>query len=460
MHPRSNAKIKISYPGGVGYEAAEVQVLLTRTDAPSTMKVRESPDRIALESASVVISVELVALGHAAISQPITLAMEESAFRGPQPKKNLIATARTDASGVARFDIPGRRFGTPGMAQLVANFEGSKELPPATVSWPIMRTCRVNVETRIDASKVAVGDFANVLAIATTTCGSLPEGSIEFFLDRNAQVTLPLVHGRSNWQLSTFQFAPGEFSIGARYVAASAAWSGSETAWAQLRVLPVSGERRAVWLASGILVLAWFALRWRRSDNIKVPRTRDMPVTPRPQSLDVVPSSNPHSGWVGIVIDSHTGVPIAGAVVSIEQPGFSETRVLLRAETATDGSFSLPHADSPLRATLVVVVAKYLRAEWSMPRPGNLVVRLETRRRAIVRSFVSWADRSRQDAATSSEPTPAEVAYAARRQAQAHIDNWANKVETAAFGPDEPSSTDEELLISPDDRSIGTKRSK
>ncbi len=458
--PLNDAKVKINFAGGIGYEPAEYQVSLTRVDSPSTLKVHESPDRIALESATVAISVELAASGRAAALQPITLALEESAFREPQSKKTLMATARTDASGIAQFAIPGRQFGTPGMAQLVASFEGSKELPPATVAWPIMRTCRVNVETRIEAGSVVVGDFANVLAVATTACGSSPEGSIEFFLDRNSQVTLPLIHGQANWQLSTFQFAPGEFSIGSRYVAASSAWSGNDISMAKLRVMPISGGRRAVWLASGILVSAWFVLRWRRSDKIKVPRVQGTPTIPRPQSLDVVPSSNPKSGWLGIVIDSHTGTPIAGALVSIEQPGFSETQVLCRAEATRDGSFTLPHIESSLRATLVVNAAKYSRAEWAMPKPGNLVVRLETRRRAIVRSFVSWADKSRQEATTGSEPTPAEVALAAQRQSLLHINSWANKVETAAFGPDEPSTRDDQLLIPPDATTIGAKQSQ
>jgi hypothetical protein len=455
---QGNANVKINYRGAIGYEPADEQVTLARADASSALKVHESPDRIALESASVAISVELIALGRAAPSQSINLVLEESPYREPQSKKNLISTAPTDASGIAHFTIPGRRFGAPGMAHLVANFEGSRELPPARVVWPILRTCRVNVETRIESKRVAVGDFANVLAVATTECGSLPEGSIEFFLGRNSEVTLPLIHGQTAWQLSTFQFAPGEFSIGSRFVATSAAWSGNEMSWAVLRVLPVSGERRAVWLASGILVLAWFALRWRHSDKIKVSRAPGMPTTARPQSLDVVPSSNPSSGWEGMVIDSHTGTPLAGALVSIEQPGFSETRVLRRAETSQDGTFSLPHTESSLRATLAVVAAKYSRAEWSMPRPGNLVVRLETRRRAIVRSLVAWADKSRQETAAWSEPTPAEIAQEARRQSLAHIDSWANKVETAAFGPDEPSPNDDDLLIPPDATTIGSKQ--
>jgi hypothetical protein len=456
--PHNDARVKINTLGGVGYEPVEGQFLLTRADTLSTLRVHESPDRIALESASVAISVELVGLGEAATSQPITLALREPAFREPQSKKNLISTATTDASGIAHFTLPGRRFGTPGMAHLVASFEGSKEVPPATLTWQILRTCRVNIETRIEAVDVAVGDLANVLAVATTACGSVPEGSIEFFLGQDSQVTLPLIHGQSNWQLSTFQFSPGQFSIGSRYVAASAAWSGSEVSWAKLRVSPVSGRRRAIWLTSGLLVLAWFALRWRRSDRVNVQRTRGAPPTPRAQSLEVLPSTNPNSDWEGIVIDSHTGVPIAGAIVSIEQPGFSETRVLRQAETMLDGTFTLLHAESSRRATLAVVAAKYSRAQWSMPRPGNLVVRLETRRRAIVRSLVAWADTLRHDDKSGSEPTPAEVAHAARRQSLTHIDSWANRVESAAFGPDEPSPTDDELLIPPDGTTIGSNR--
>ena len=366
---------------------------------------------------------------------------------------------KTNTAGVAQYAIPGDRFGTPGLARLVARYAGSQNLASVSASWPVMRTCHVQVQTRIETTYAEVGDLAGIRALATSACGAVPDGSIEFLVDGSSQVTLPLKQGEAYWQLSTFQFAPGNVSIAARYVAASSAWVGDETSSTKLQVRPMSSGRRALWLTSGFLIVVYFAFQWSRTNPHKYPLSRVSSAALEPQSLDVEPSSNKDFGWIGIVIDSHTGTPIAAATVSVQMPGFSATRVILTTETTAEGSFALPHADSTQLALLVVQSPRYLRAQWAMPMPGKLVVRLETRRRAIVRSFVTWADKTRHDKANWPEPTPAQIAQSARDHALSHINTWANRVETAAFGPEDPASHDDELLSPPDAGSFGAKHS-
>jgi hypothetical protein len=458
--PQPGAKVTIQYPGGVGYESIESQVSLIGSTSPPSLRLLNSPNRIMIDEKNVALGLELSAAGRETGGLPVTLALVESAFRERQSKESVLMTSRTDTEGVVRFAIPGTKFGTPGTCVLVARFEGLQDLPSASLTWPIMRTGVVQLQTHPEATETEVGDFANVLAVATSNCGAVPEGSIEFSLDQSSQVALPLINGQVRWQFSTYLLAPGNVTIRARYVATSAAWTGEAQSSVNLHIKPISNRRRALWLTSGLLILIWFVFRGRPLDKGSRARTSGASSAPAPQSLEVEPSSIPNFGWVGIVIDSHTGLPVDGATVSIEQPGFSETRTELQVCASIDGTFTLPHWDSLPVAKLVVAAPKYLRAQWTLPKPGRLAIRLETRRRAIVRAFVNWADKAERGKAPCAEPTPGQIAQVAHRQALTQVNVWASRVQVAAFGPIEPSLTDDELMTPPESDAFGTNRSQ
>lgn len=457
--PLPDARVHIKYLGEIGYDAVQSWVSFAGSGALTSLKVLESPDRIAIDSESVVIAVQLTANDQAATAQLVRLALLEPAAPAHESKEKHLATIRTDAAGVANFQISGGRFGATGMAELLARFEGSKSLPRATVVWPIFRTCQARLQIRLASGEIEVGDIVNVVAIATSKHGAVPEGSIEFSVNQSAQVALPLVHGKVRWALPTQQFAPGDVPISLRYLPASAAWISDANAHTILRIKPVSPGRQAVWLTSGLLIIGWLAFRWLRSDrDLKLPR-ESSPRVSQPQSLEVEPSSSPESGWQGIVIDSHTELPIIDAVVAIERPGFADKRIECETVTSNGGTFSLPPVDAPRSARLVVNAAAYLAARWPMPTSGKLIVRLETRRRAILRTFLTWAEKFNPRNSSTPDPTPAQVAESAIQQEQWQINNWATRVEGAAFGPIEPDIQAEELLTAPAKLKISTKSS-
>ena len=80
------ASVSINYQGKLGYESTMSRVSLVPGDAAASLKVLESPDRIALESPSVAISIELSAPGQETAGLPVSLGLEESAFRGKKAK--------------------------------------------------------------------------------------------------------------------------------------------------------------------------------------------------------------------------------------------------------------------------------------------------------------------------------------------------------------------------------------
>jgi hypothetical protein len=452
----ADAKVSVKYPGGTGYEPAFADIALSQGGPSASLNVLTASDKIAVESASVTIAVQLSAPGRVVAGQPISLLLADQSSRETKNKETILATATTDADGIARFAVTGARFGTPGPALLIARYAGSPDVPTASASWPTMRTCKVEVQTHVQSDTTEVGDFVEITSTATTACNATPEGSIDFFVDRNVQVTLPLKRGRATWKLSTFRFAPGDIAIGSRYAATSAAWTAHGISYATLHLQPISGRRRAFWLGSGCLVLAWFAVRWHR--GYARPKALPKRTTVLPQSLEVEPSRSPESGWTGIVIDSHTGTSIADATVSVVTPGFAGKHTEIAVKSSDNGAFQLEHRELLPRAQLVVQAPRYLQAQWAMPSAGRLVIRLETRRRAIVRTFVRWA--GKLPSAQDPEPTPAQVAQSARKQSNSEVHAWASRVEVAAFGPDEPQARDEALLSPPEQASASPKQSQ
>jgi hypothetical protein len=454
FHVESNAlppdaRVHITYSGEMGYDAVQSWVALAGSGSLTSLKVLESPDPIAIDSDKVVIAVQLTANDRAAVAQLVTLALLEPTTHTHDSKETHLATSRTDSNGVARFHISGGSFGPVGMAQLFARFESSESLPGATMLWPIFRTCQAQLQIRLASGEIEVGDDVNIVAIATSKHGVVPEGLIEFLVDQSTQVALPLVQGKARWALPTQQFAPGDLHITLRYLPASAAWASAANARAILRVKPVSPGRQAVWLASGLLMIGWLVFRWLRSDRDLKSLRSSPPRASDTQSLEVEPSSHLNSGWQGIVIDSHTNLPIMDADVAIERRGFEGKLTECQTATSNEGTFVLPPVDSLQSVNLVVSAATYLGARWAMPTPGKLVIRLETRRRAIVRSFLSWTENFVPRNMPTPDPTPAQVAESARGRKLWPINNWAMKVENAAFGPIGPAAQDEELLLGP-----------
>ena len=451
------AAVSIKYAGVGSYESVGLVVKLADGGSPTALSVLSASNKIAVDADVVTVTVQLNARDRQIGEQPLSLIILDPAVRGNKNQEVVLGTAMTDMDGIARFSNAGARFGPPGPARLIARFAGTPDMQAAFVAWPIMRTCTVRVRAEVESSGTEVGDLADVTAMIAGACGVVSEGSVEFFIERAAQVTLPVKQGRASWRLSTYQFTPGDIALGARYVSASGAFTSEGPAYATLHLKPISNRRRALWWASGCLIVAWFAFRWQKGFSKPTSATKKPVVPSKPQSLEVEASSSPEFGWVGIVIDSHTGKPIEDACVSIVTPGFSGTRTELEAKSSGTGEFELPHRDLPPRSLLVVTAVQYLRAQWSMPSAGKLVVRLETRRRAIVRSFLQWAEKTY--ASRSAEPTPAQVARQARLQSRSTIDDWATKVEVAAFGPDDPSPTDEQLTTPPEDTAFGHKQS-
>ncbi len=454
------ASLAIAFAGGSGYEAATARVSLNASHTMPTLTVLEGPSRIALDGPPLSIAVQLSAQAHTTGSLDVSLSLLNSAFRENKTQEKAIATTKTDSTGIARFSIARELLGAPGPCQLRAQFLGSKDLEPASIVWPILRTCSVQLQAHLEQAAMQVGDTVSIEVAAISGCGTVVDGSLEFALNRKPEAAIPVRGGHAQWHLSTFDLAPGEYTLFARYVPSTAGFVAGSPQSLVFQLMPVSVQRRALWWMSGGLVVLWFVWRYVRRNAKPRDARQSTKGMAKPQSLEVEPSTTPEFGWIGTVFDSHTGAPIAGAAVTVVVPSFDGIHTELDATTSTEGAFKFPASTLASQSKLSVSAPGYLRAEWPMPRPGKLMVRLETRRRAVIRSFVQWADKSLPRLTSVPEPTPADVQLAAQQHSLAQVQEWAKHVERAAFGPDPTAPNSDAIPEPPPISPLGTRSRK
>jgi hypothetical protein len=119
-----------------------------------------------------------------------------------------------------------------------------------------------------------------------------------------------------------------------------------------------------------------------------------------------------------------------------------------QAFTNEEGEFRLPDVSTPAEGTRVEV-----RSEWyttlvrPLPPPGELLIQLLLRRRALLDRLINWAERVGRPWWTGrQEPTPAELAAIGRRSEAENVAHWAEAVEHAAYGPGPVDEAEEQRV--------------
>ncbi len=134
-------------------------VKLADSGSPTALNVLTASNRLAIEAASVTITVQLSAKERQVAEQSISLSILDQALRETQNQEKVLTTAKTDADGIVHFAVAGARFGTPGPAELTARFTGTRDMAAAFVTWPIVKACTVRLRTAVESSDAEVGDF-------------------------------------------------------------------------------------------------------------------------------------------------------------------------------------------------------------------------------------------------------------------------------------------------------------
>jgi hypothetical protein len=374
-----------------------------------------------------------------------------------------LATATTDPSGAARFDVDAATLGAPGPGELRVTFAGNTRAGAAVQSMRIERRARVVLSaTQAVGGRLrpAVPEDGIPLSVAASLqcanrgCTRTPSGVVEARVSWEGVVGVAPVAGGVARLLVAFsapapdpRLDPGTGSgagettvpISFRYVP-DAPWllAPADLVVAQPVRAP-SPWRKAPLVLAALAVIAWLALarapaRPRRRKPAPPPE-RFVPAA----SIEVVHAEAGAQGWRGRVTDAHEGSPVASARVAIERRDFDG--VVVVAETTSDpsGQFELRPITERADDELVADGPRHAMVRRRLPAPGGLAVMLVLRKRALLDRLVAWARRQGPPYASPHEPTPGQIRRAASTEGAGPDGNglvaqWATAVEEAAYG--------------------------
>ena len=332
------------------------------------------------------------------------------------------------SGGAVRITFSPLAVGAPGNGELVAFTELSGRRIECRA--PVTLSARARLESATELS--ARGDGSAELAVAVSSIfGAVPSGSVEATVNGRTIGIAPVVSGKAALELRA-PAEPANLSVTLRYLSAAPFWVPDEERTLTLMVPRPSPWRWTAWAVGLLTIGAYLLTGWRRPARREIPKQDSFELPLDRASLEwVAPSRG--AGWVGRVGDAHDGAAIADARVVV----LAGESVLAEAVTDENGDFQLalsPSADTH-GAFIRIDATWHSRLEKPLPPPGQLVISLLTRRRALLAALVEWAERRGRPFGGDREPTPGEVRETATRAADPAVATWARGVEDAAFGP-------------------------
>ena len=236
-----------------------------------------------------------------------------------------------------------------------------------------------------------------------------------------------------------------EVEIAIRYVPQDPWWLSTKETKLRVRLRPPSWWWRLSWILPLGLVGLALARAWRRPQPASVPAPRK---PPGKAVIEVLQSSPDRTTWRGSVIDAHDGAAIAGALMEISTARLDGTLEAYRTHTAADGTFVLK-SSQPLDSEgcrLSVSAPTHTSLVQRLPPAGELKVAMVSRRRNALNELVRWAKRSGRSWSAGQDVTPGEVARLAKQREESALRAWAEAVENAAYGSQQPDAGVEQRL--------------
>ena len=288
------------------------------------------------------------------------------------------------------------------------------------------------------------------LAVAVSSAlGAVDEGWVEA-LAGGSSAGVAKVEGGAAHVVAVFAAPRGKpAAVMLRYIPASDGFVASPPLLVDVPLVAPSAWSGTPWLLGVAAIAYWVVRAWLRPSRRE---TRAGPRTEAPTgraAVAVLSTDSSRSGWRGHVTDAHDGTPVDGARVSIVVPVFDGEGVAGAHTTGEDGSFFLAHVEAARNdgARLVVTAPHHTTLSGPAPSDGTLAICLVSRRRTLVNRLVSWAKASPRPWGRGREPTPLELAAAARRHEQTDVAGWAAAIAEAAYGPASPDERRETELL-------------
>ena len=376
-------------------------------------------------------------------------------------EKEELGRSTTNASGRARFAVDGQKLGPPGPGELRLAFAGDGETARAATSEDIERHVKVAVKVpaadRGELTPAIPDDGIALVAEITSSAGPVGEGSVEARIGDVVVGAAPVDHGVARMLVTFTGHVGHEASLRLRYVPSSPWYEPLGEPTVRIPIRGPSVFAKAPILAAGLAMIAIFLFgRLSAQKNKPAPK----PAEPKPGEgregkprLDVVrAATRGEQGWSGVLVDAHEGELLRGIRVWIERGTFDGRSVLASAETAANGRFVLPGIGPVAGDETISAEGRYhARLSQPLPAPGEIMIALAQRRRALLANLVKWAKRRGPPFDIRPEATPGHVKRAGSGQ-EATV-RWADAVERAAFGPGDVDARIEQEIdkMAPDD---------
>jgi len=430
--PPAKGSITLSYRGDKYHGGTELQVSFDRSKPQrlaTTLRFDPRPLVMDLDKDQLVVSGVLdLAL------TTVHASRRDRAVRLLDEDGKAIADGKTAGDGRVRLLVDPNALGEPGSGKLKLEFAGDDALAPSSDEQPVTRRTTVRMRLAGDVEPADAGDTAEVALELDTKRGPVKDGVVEALLGGNSLGSATVVDGKANLVVLLDPKLEEEAILSVRYLPASPFYKPGSVLTVEVPIAPPSLALR---IALSLVVLAaavWITLSWRRSKHTPTLRGDRPALTP---GVHVVKASDGGRTWIGAVLDAHDGRPIADAMVRVRAPTLEVDDTVLELRTDAHGAFSFELEARPDGAELAAEAQYHAEERRPLPPAGELRIALITRRRALLRRFVQWAQFRGVPYDRKPEPTPEQVVAVARQQQRPEVVDWARAVEEVAFGPDQ-----------------------
>jgi hypothetical protein len=425
--------IAVRFEGDGYHGGADLAVAFDRKSAQklgTTLRFDPRPVVVELDEEQLVISGVIdLALSTAHASRQ-DLAVELRDERG-----KTISSAQTAGDGKVRLLVDPAKLDGPGAGRLVLTFAGNDQLAEAHDDQPITRRITVGMRLAEEVEPADPGDTATLELLLDTRRGAVDGGVVEALLGGASVGSAPVVDGKATLVVALDPKLRAAPILSLRYLPSSPFYKPGQMLSVEVPIAPPSIALRVILTFIVLAAAAWVTISWRRSRELPKLSTEGPVLAP---GVHVVRKHAKDDGkWDGDVIDAHDGAAIAGATVRVRAPTLDGDDAILEIVCDERGRFAFELSQRPDGAEIVAEASKHSEQRKALPPAGTLRIALITRRRALVRRFVQWAQFRGAPYDAKPEPTPAHVRAVASRRDRDDVERWAGAVERAAFGPGE-----------------------
>jgi len=349
-----------------------------------------------------------------------------------------LSDIKTRPNERTEIEVRSADLGAPGEKELVISFAGSSWLTPGQATRRIQVVSPVSLNVSPTAHATAGQPFRQRVQV-TSRNGAVMSGSVELQVEGSVVGIFPVAHGQATPSALLRARAEGPSRLQYAFIPATPYLVPDHPVKQSVTVDAEPGPSSLLWIFGVVIAAAWILTAWwrPRGSTHKLSSMQTAAGQVPGPGLELVRALLPQEGWTGRVLDAHTGQALQNVSITLSAPSFAGTGVLETTITDAEGAFHLAPVPSSTGGVAIALHAPlHLPFAQQLPTNGELIVRMVSRRRALLDGLILWAQRRGRPWNRPGDPTPGYVARIADRHLAPEVTAWAESVEAAAFGAD------------------------